>query len=112
MVVKVLEARDLKGESSGDVNPYVQITCGNLEPQKTKTIQQTANCIWNQSFTFPDLMMNRMELETFELNFEVQDQNSWFTNSLVGSYSVGLSTMYRCPNSEIYKKWLRISKPE
>ena len=31
VVVKVLEARELKGESS-TINPYVKITCGNLEP--------------------------------------------------------------------------------
>ena len=30
--VKILEARELKGESSGGLNPFVKITCGNLEP--------------------------------------------------------------------------------
>ena len=72
VVVKVLEARDLKGEAS-TVNPYVKITCGNLEPQQTRTIEKTSYAIWNQSFTFPDLHMNKWELETFELNFECYD---------------------------------------
>lgn len=69
--VKVLEARDLKGESSGGVNPYVNINVGNLDPQKTKTIMRSSNAIWNQPFTFPDLRMNKLELETLEINFEV-----------------------------------------
>lgn len=72
VVVKVLEARELKGETMS-VNPYVKITCGNLEPQQTKTIEKTSYAIWNQSFTFSDLHMNKWELETFELNFEVHD---------------------------------------
>jgi len=110
--VKVLEARDLKGDSSGGVNPYVKISCGNLEQQQTKTIEKTAYAIWNQSFTFPDLKMNKYELETFELNLEAYDQQSWRINSFIGSYSIGLSTMFRFPNGEIYNKWLRLSKPE
>ena len=75
-------------------------------------MENTAFAIWNQSFTFPDLLLNKYELETFELNLQVFDQHSWFTNSEIGSYSIGLSTMYRFPSSEIYKKWLRLSKPE
>ena len=75
VVVKILEARDLKGESTGGVNPYVKITCGNLEAQQTKTIEKTAYPIWNQPFTFPDLKLNEYELETLELNFNVFDQH-------------------------------------
>ena len=111
VVVKVLEARDLKGESS-TTNPYVKITVGNLEPQQTRTIEKTSYAIWNQSFTFPDLRLNKWELETLEISFEVCDQYRWLSNSLIGSYSIGLSTMYRYPNSDLYKKWLRLSKPE
>ena len=48
VVVKILEARDLKGQNSGGVNPYVQIECGPLEPQKTKTQFNTSTAIWNQ----------------------------------------------------------------
>ena len=29
VVVKILEARDLKGDSSGGVNPYIKIECAN-----------------------------------------------------------------------------------
>ena len=33
VVVKILEARDLKGDNTGGINPYVRIRCGNLEEQ-------------------------------------------------------------------------------
>lgn len=59
VVVKILEARDLKGDSSGGVNPYIKIQCADLEPQQTKTIEKTAYAIWNQSFTFPSVQMNK-----------------------------------------------------
>ena len=35
-----------------------------------------------------------------------------FTNALIGSYSIGLSTLHRQPNSEIYRQWLRLNNPE
>ena len=74
VVVKILEARDLKGENSGGVNPYVEIECGTLPPQKTKTINKTSYAIWNQSFTFPDVKLNKFELESLELNLKVYDE--------------------------------------
>lgn len=51
-------------------------------------------------------------METFELILEVFDEQRWASNTFVGSYAIGLSTMHRFPNSEIHNKWLRLSKPE
>ena len=112
VVVKILEARDLKGDNAGGISPYVKVSCGNLESQQTKTVFKAAQPVWNQSFTFPDLKLNKFELESLELNLEVYDQLSWWTNQMIGGYSIGLSTMYRSPNSDIYKKWLRLSLPD
>ena len=33
-------------------------------------------------------------------------------NELIGTYSIGLSTMHRSANHEFYKVWLRLSNPE
>lgn len=68
--------------------------------------------MWNQSFTFPDLKLNRYELENLELIFEAYDQNRIFANELIGSHSIGLSTMYRHGNHEFYRVWLRLYKPD
>jgi len=57
--VSVLEARDLQGKDGNTCNPFVQITCGDLHPQVTFKNEKTNSAVWNQSFTFPDLKMNK-----------------------------------------------------
>lgn len=57
-------------------------------------------------------MMNKYELESYELIFEAYDYNSFYSNDLLGSYSIGLSTMYRHANHEFYKVWLRLSEKD
>jgi hypothetical protein len=111
--VTVIEARYLKGlDSGGTSDPYVKITCGNLAPQVTVQREKTNEAIWNQSFTFKGLMMNEYELETWELYFEVYDQNSFFTDALLGACSIGLGTMYRYTQREFYRCWLSLFSEE
>jgi len=57
-------------------------------------------------------MMNERELETFELILELYDHNAVFRNVLIGQYSIGLSTLYRRLNHEIYKTWVGVFDPE
>jgi len=51
-------------------------------------------------------------MEKAELIFEVFDYNTWKWNTLIGTYSIGLSTMYRHCNHEFHKVWLRLFDPE
>lgn len=46
VVVKILEARGLKGDSAGGVHPYVKISCGNLPVQQTRKMD-SAIALWN-----------------------------------------------------------------
>lgn len=39
------------------------------------------------------------------------DHNDILANELIGSYSMGLSTIYRHANHEFYKVWLRLVDP-
>ena len=55
--------------------------------------------------------MNHYELESFELNFNLFDYNVILKNELIGTYSVGLSTVYRHANHEFFKVWLRLVDP-
>lgn len=55
--------------------------------------------------------MNQYELESFELNFNLYDYNVILKNELIGTYSVGLSTVYRHANHEFFKVWLRLIDP-
>lgn len=50
--------------------------------------------------------MNQYELETFEMTIEMFDHNDVFTNELIGSYSIGLSTLYNFMDHEIYRNWI------
>ena len=50
--------------------------------------------------------MNKYELESFELNLELFDYNSFLPNEIIGCYSIGLSTLYRNLNHEFYKVWV------
>ena len=51
-------------------------------------------------------------METFELNFNLYDHNRIFANELIGTYSVGLSTVNRHANHEFYRVWLRLIDPQ
>lgn len=110
--VMVIEGRYIKApEVGGSPSPYIKLTCGNLECQVTLCKEQCSMAIWNQSFTFDHLHMNEFELETWELLFEAYDRNIIFTDTLLGSCSIGLGTMYRHTN-EFYRVWLPLFNSE
>lgn len=111
--VTIIEARNLRGlDSGGTSDPFVKILCAGLPPQVSMKKFQTNAVVWNQSFTFPGLMMNQYELETFELILEVYDYNALMANELIGYYSIGLSTLYRNLNHEFYRVWLTLFNPD
>eukprot|EP01022_Parablepharisma_sp_SALTPOND_P029649 TRINITY_DN742_c1_g1_i1.p2 TRINITY_DN742_c1_g1~~TRINITY_DN742_c1_g1_i1.p2 ORF type:complete len:1121 (-),score=124.91 TRINITY_DN742_c1_g1_i1:15245-18607(-) len=111
--VTVIEGRYLKGlDSGGTSDPYIKITCGNLEPQVTVPKEKTNTAVWNQSFTFRSLLMNEYELETWELLFEVYDRNTFLTDAFMGLCSIGLGTMYRHTQHEFFRCWLSIFNEE
>ena len=111
--VTIIEARGLEGkDASGTSDPFVRITCANEAPQVSKKRDSTLTAIWNQSFTFDNVELNDLELETLELMVEVLDHNSVMFNEVIGSYSIGLSTMYRAINHEFYRVWLTLFNPK
>ena len=110
--VTIMEARQLKGkDASGTSDPFVKITVGNLPAQVTTTALGAASAVWNQSFTFTNLFINDIEFEKFEILIEVIDMNKFQTNSLIGLYSIGLATLYRSSNRELYNTWLALMHP-
>ena len=52
------------------------------------------------------MALNKLELETMELVFQVYDYNAFFANELIGSHSVALSTMYRNMKHEFHRTWV------
>ena len=109
----VIEGRGLKGkDSQGTSDPFVKIHCANAGTQITEKLYETNNAVWNQSFTFEKVLLNKLELETMELVFEVYDHNAFFANELIGYISVGLSTMHRSLNHEFYRVWAPLFNSE
>jgi hypothetical protein len=56
--------------------------------------------------------LNKLELEMMELIFEVYDYNPIMPNELIGTHSIGLSTMYRNFNRQFYKTWVSLFTPK
>ena len=109
----VIEARHLTGKnSSGLSSPFVKIQASNLPVQATDTVEDNLSPSWNQSFTFTGLNLTNQELQSSELTFEVFNRNSFFTNDLIGRYSINLSTLYSNANHEYFNVWLTLSSPE
>ena len=94
-------------DGGGTSDPFAKVRCAGRTQQTTKKYE-TNSAIWNQTLTFSGISMNQYELETFEMNIDLYDHNALLTNELIGSYSIGLSTLYRNTNHEFYKKWVTI----
>ena len=111
--VTVIEGRHLtaKGDD-GLANPFCKIRIGKSNIQSSEVVYESLTPVWNQSFTFPNLMLSEQEFQTGELMFELYSKNNFVGNSLIGCYSVGLSTLYKNANHEYYNVWLTLSNPE
>ena len=111
--VTIVEGRELTGvDPSGTCDPFIKVSCGDSPPQATTTEDQTNNPCWNQSFTFSKLSLTDNELESWELKLECIDFNAFFSNKLIGAYSIGLATLNRNSNHEFYNMWITLLHPE
>ena len=81
----MIEARNLRAlNSTGVCNPFVKITVANAPPQVSHQILQSNSATWNQSFTFPNILLNDAELKKFEILIEVLDMSDFKFNGLIG----------------------------
>jgi Ca2+-dependent lipid-binding protein len=108
----IIEARGIQGvDGGGTSDAFFKVRCAGRTQQTTKKYE-TNSAIWNQTLTFSGITMNQYELETFEMNIDLFDHNALLTNELIGIYSIGLSTLYRNTNHELYKKWITLFNKE
>lgn len=56
-------------------------------------------------------MLSDQELDKFEILIEVMNLSSFVGNSLIGSASIGLATLYKSMNHEFYQTWLHLTIP-
>ena len=111
--IKIVEARELTSKNDdGFSNPFVKLRCANSPNQTSVVVYENLNPVWNQSFTFTNIMLEDKDFETAELRFEVWNRNRFFDNELIGMYSVGLSTLYRNAGHEFYQVWLTLTSPK
>ena len=82
--ITIIEGRCILGKDrAGTSDPFVIIRCAG-QVQQTQKKYEVNSATWNQSLSFPKVMMNQYELETFELNIECYDHNAVWTNELIG----------------------------
>ena len=82
--VRIIEGRCFVGkDAAGTSDPYVKVKAAG-QVQQTSKKYEVNSATWNQALTFPGLMMNKYELETFELNLEVYDHNALLANEFIG----------------------------
>ena len=111
--VTIVEARHLVGKcDDGLSNPFIKIKCGDLPAQATEIVYGTLTPVWNQAFSFTNLLLTKVALQRSELCFEVYSKNNFLGNSLIGTYAVGLFTLYRNANHEFFSCWLTLTSPE
>lgn len=111
--ITIIEGRHLVAkDDNGLSNPFVKIRIGQSAVQSTEVIMESLTPVWNQSFTFSNLMLSDQDFQTGELMVEMYSKNRFFGNSLIGSYSIGLSTLYKNANHEYFNVWLSLSNPE
>ncbi|EGR29194.1 hypothetical protein IMG5_161100 [Ichthyophthirius multifiliis] len=112
MILTIIEARNLISNSSDGSDPFVKITVANLTSQVTDMKSNANTVVFNQSFTFKDLKLNKIEFENQEILIQVFDQNPFKQNELVGQQSIGISTLYKSNNHEFFKVWLPLINPQ
>ena len=112
--VHIHEGRQLVPKDEQECKSYVVIKCVKQYYQTDKKLG-VSSVVWNQPFTFEEVRMNLNQLETSELVLTVVQERKGIFESRdfdIGSYSVGLSTLYRRESRELRRQWLQISKPE
>ena len=110
--VTIIEARGLKTtNANGLCSPFVKITVADQPPQVTQHVQNSNDGAWYQSFTFTNLNLNQAELEKFEILLEVFDTRDFLWNKLIGSKSIGLSTLYKSMHHTYQNEWLKLEDP-
>ncbi len=110
--VTIIEGRNLLGkDAAGTSDPFIIVKCAG-QTQQTQKKYEVNSATWNQTLTFPGIMMNQYELETLELNIECYDHNALLANELIGKHSIVLSPLYRNLNHEFYKVWVGLFHEE
>ncbi|EGR34566.1 hypothetical protein IMG5_007260 [Ichthyophthirius multifiliis] len=112
ITVTIIEARNLISSSADGSDPFIKITVANLAPQVTDMKNNANTVVFNQSFTFTNLRLSDVEFEGTEILIQAFSQNPFRQNELIGQQSIGISTLYRSNNHELFKVWLPLINPQ
>lgn len=56
--IKIIQVYGIEGKDDGGTSdPFVKVICADQPPQKTKTLTQTKAGMWNQSFSFDNVLL-------------------------------------------------------
>lgn len=119
--VHLIEARQLRPNSdTRALNPYaVMSLCG--RSKRTEIQRSTTNCLWDQRFNFPSIMLSPDEMERENLYIQVYNANTFTRNHLIGQYTFSLARIHSAKRDvfdqslhdhQLYRKWVVLTNPK
>lgn len=114
VMVQILEARGIETtKSSKKADMYIQVLVGPTarRVRTTRTRFGSVNAVFNESFTFENVLLTPSEFRCEKVAVRVFDRNVATRNSLVGACEAGLESIFHQHNHQLYKRWLPIYRP-
>jgi C2 domain len=90
--IKIVEARDLPimDRNDASTDAYVEVTIGDLEPNRTKTCRKSLNPVFNTDFIIE--VLDDSILQNAPIEFKVMDHDL-YTPELIGSVYIDINTL-------------------
>lgn len=106
----IIECRNLKTENYQQFNDiFVKINVADQCPQITSVTKGTTGGEWNQTFTFSNLSLSEEMYRNAQIIFEVYFLKNFSKNTMIGSFSMNVATLYENINHEIHNSWLTLT---
>lgn len=113
--IHVIEARGISVvEKSGMNDVQVNVTVGPTTRIKrtTRTKFQTSNAVWNEMYTFENVMLTEDEWKREKVSVSCVDRNDFTRNQFIGGVEFSLTNIYRQKSHEYHRKWTPLVHPD
>ena len=111
--VHLIEARQLRGTGAALPNPLakVQLSAGTVKRmQATEMFQDTSSVYFDETKIFNE-QLSKEEFQNGQLTVHIQDDQGFFSNSLIGETVLDLTAVHDSPGHEMFGKWLPLLNP-
>ena len=111
--VHLIEARQLRGTGAALPNPLakVQLSAGTVKRmQATEMFKDTSSVYFDETKIFNE-QLSKEEFQNGQLTVHIQDDQGFFSNSLIGETVLDLTAVHDSPGHELFGKWLPLLNP-